>query len=298
MDRLKDEAAIILEAYQTHLREDGKSDKTIQSYVTDVKGFLEWLSLKQVQFTGTLSRLYVTSYKEYIQTIHSIHTINKKINSLNSFCQYLVSCGYQKEQVIFPAKDKIKIASGSEQQVEVFTEQEVERLLFYLESSGGTSHRDKLMVLLLLYTGVRVSELVSIKIADLDLLALTIKVVGKGGKYRVIPMKMELSQSIRTYLDGERRGHKHVKSEYLLLTQRSDKMDKDTVNKVLNRIGQNLNLVMKPHKFRHTFCTRLLHKGAELTTVAKLAGHANIQTTATFYINTSHEEKQQAVALL
>lgn len=298
MEMISAEAKAILESYQNQLIADGKSDKTIQSYMTDVKGFLTWLSLKQVHFSGTLPRLYVTSYKTYIQTIHSIHTINKKINSLNSFCQYLVKSGYQKEQVVFPAKDKIKIASGSEQQVEVFSEQEVERLLFYLESSSGIHIRDKLMVLLLLYTGVRVSELVSIKIADLDLLALTLKVVGKGGKYRVIPMKMELSLAIRAYLDGERREHKHVQSEYLLLTQRSGKMNKDTVNKVLSRIGKALDMVIKPHKFRHTFCTRLLQKGAELTTVAKLAGHAHIQTTATFYINTSHEEKQQAVSLL
>lgn len=75
-------------------------------------------------------------------------------------------------------------------------------------------------------------------------------------------------------------------------------MDKDTVNKLLKKYGQQLNLTMKPHKFRHTFCMRLLKKGAELTTVAKLAGHANIQTTAHFYINTSRADKEHAVNLL
>ncbi|WP_418223628.1 tyrosine-type recombinase/integrase [Clostridium isatidis] len=55
---------------------------------------------------------------------------------------------------------------------------------------------------------------------------------------------------------------------------------------------------MKPHKFRHTFCTRLIRKGVDLTTVAKLAGHANIQTTAQFYINTSREDKQRAIDML
>ena len=82
------------------------------------------------------------------------------------------------------------------------------------------------------------------------------------------------------------------------LTQRSSKMNKDAVNKLINKHGKELNMVIRPHKFRHTFCTRLINKGAELTTVSKLAGHSNIQTTAKFYINTSREEKQEAVDLL
>lgn len=96
----------------------------------------------------------------------------------------------------------------------------------------------------------------------------------------------------------ERKTHKFAESEYLLLTQRAKKMDRDTVNKLLNKHGEYLGITMWPHKFRHTFCTRLLKVGVPLTTVSKLAGHSSIQTTSAFYINTSRQEKIEAVDLL
>ena len=289
---------LILE-YSAYLMEEGKVESTIDSYIGDIRGFLNFLDSKKVNFRGNLTRLYITTYKTYlIESGYTINTINKKINSLNSFNFFLVSKNLCTEKVVYPNKDKIKIARGSEKEIDVFSDEEVERILFYLEDRSRVSIRDKGVILILLYTGLRVSELVNLKIQDIDFLTSTLKVVGKGGKYREVPLKMEVSEGIKEYMEKERQAHKYSSSEYLFLTQRAGKMDKDTVNKILNRKGKYLNLKMKPHKFRHTFCTRLLSKGVELTTVAKLAGHSNIQTTATFYINTSREDKKQAVNLL
>ncbi len=296
--KIMDFKEVIL-AYETYLMEEGKVESTIDSYVGDIRGFLEFLESKKVSFRGNLTRLYITSYKIHLtENGYSINTINKKINSLHSFNFFLVSKNLCTEKVVYPNKDKIKIARGSEKEIDVFSDEEVERILFYLEDSSRVSIRDKGVILILLYTGLRVSELVNLKIQDIDFLTSTLKVVGKGGKYREVPLKMEVSEGIKEYMEKERQAHKYSSSEYLFLTQRAGKMDKDTVNKILNRKGKYLNLKMKPHKFRHTFCTRLLSKGVELTTVAKLAGHSNIQTTATFYINTSREDKKQAVNLL
>ena len=296
--KIMDFKEVIL-AYETYLMEEGKVESTIDSYVGDIRGFLEFLESKKVSFRGNLTRLYITSYKIHLtENGYSINTINKKINSLHSFNFFLVSKNLCTEKVVYPNKDKIKIARGSEKEIDVFSDEEVERILFYLEDRSRVSIRDKGVILILLYTGLRVSELVNLKIQDIDFLTSTLKVVGKGGKYREVPLKMEVSEGIKEYMEKERQAHKYSSSEYLFLTQRAGKMDKDTVNKILNRKGKYLNLKMKPHKFRHTFCTRLLSKGVELTTVAKLAGHSNIQTTATFYINTSREDKKQAVNLL
>ncbi len=206
--------------------------------------------------------------------------------------------GQMTSMVVDLKRDKIRIAYGSEQEVEVYTENEVERLLFYIQDQEKVSLRDKLIVLLLLYTGIRVSELVSIRLKDLDLLTLQLHVVGKGGKIREVPLRSEVVEVAKEYMATERKGHKFSHSEYLLLTQRSGKMDRDAVNKLLNKHGEYLAITMRPHKFRHTFCTRLLKVGVPLTTTAKIAGHARIQTTAAFYINTSRQDKQDAVDLL
>ena len=195
-------------------------------------------------------------------------------------------------------KDKIRVAHGSEQEVEVYTENEVERLLFYIQDTEKVSVRDKLIILILLYTGLRVSELVSIKIKDLDFLTMQLHVVGKGGKIREVPLRPEVVEVAREYMATERKDHKFLESAYLLLTQRAGKMDRDTVNKLLKKHGEYLGITMRPHKFRHTFCTRLLKVGVPLTTVSKLAGHSSIQTTSTFYINTSRQDKIEAVDLL
>lgn len=284
--------------YKEYLIADGKGNKTITSYTGDIKGFLIWLKNKNVSFEGTLTRFYITSYKEYLLgQNYSINTINKKINSIHSFNQFLISNKYTNDLVVFPHKDKIKIAQGSEKEVEIFSDDEIEKLLFYLESND-VKLRDKLIINTLLYTGVRVSELVNIKITAIDFLIMQMSVVGKGGKVREIPLKTEVIETIKAYLNGERKEHKLKDSEYLFLSQRAEKLDRDTINKVLRKHGSKLNIVMKPHKFRHTFCSRLIKKGIPITTVAKLAGHANIQTTSDYYINTSRKEKQEAVNLL
>lgn len=294
-----DVAEQIVTGFEEALVADGKAAKTLESYVGDIRAFLQWVETKGNSFTGNLKRFHITSYRNYlVQEGYEINTINKKINSLQCFNQFLIDRGYLKEQVVDLKKDKVKVAAGSERDVEVFTDTEIEKLLFYIQSEEVLS-RDRLIILLLLYTGIRVSELVNIKLKDVDVLAMNLTVAwGKGGKRREVPLKGEVIESIKEYLEGERKENKFADSEYLILTNRSAKMDRDAVNRLLKRMESKLSIRMHPHMFRHTFCTRLLKRGVELTTVAKLAGHASIQTTASFYINTSQKDKREAVELL
>jgi len=289
----------IVNGFNETLIADGKSPKTIESYIGDIKTFLEWLESKGNIFNGNLKRFHITAYRSYlVQNNYEISTMNKKINSLQSFNQYLIDEKYLAEQVVYLRKDKLKLAAGSEKEVEVYTDDEVEKLLFYIQSEIVKS-RDRLIILTLLHTGVRVSELVNVKLRDVDMLSMNLTVAwGKGGKRREVPLKGDVVDAVKEYLEGERRNNKFANSEYLILTIRSSKMDRDAVNRLLKKMERKLNIRMHPHKFRHTFCTRLLKKGAELTTVAKLAGHASIQTTASFYINTSQQDKRAAVELL
>lgn len=289
----------IVTEFEEALIADGKAAKTLESYLGDIRGFIEWIDSKGNTFTGNLKRFHITSYRNYlVQEGYEVNTINKKINSLQSFNQFLIDKNYITEQVVDLKKDKVKVAVGSEGEVEVFTDTEIEKFLFYIQSEDISS-RDRLIIHLLLYTGVRVSELVNIKLKDIDILAMNLTIAwGKGGKRREVPLKGEVIDSLKDYLEGERKENKFAGSDYLILTNRSAKMDRDAVNKLLSKMRNELGFKLNPHKFRHTFCTRLLKKGVELTTVAKLAGHASIQTTASFYINTSQKDKREAVDLL
>ena len=285
--------------FERYLYEDGKSPATILSYVGDVRGFLRFLSSNDHTFDGQLTRFFVTSFRGDLESQgYKYNTINKKINSLVSFNQFLLDQGIMDTRVVDLKKDKVRIAYGSEQEVEVYTESEVERLLFFIQNESKVSVRDKLIIYILLYTGIRVSELVSIKLKDIDLLTLQMMIYGKGGKLRGVPLRAEVVKEIQTFLATERKEHRFNNSEYLLLTQRSGKMDRDAVNKLLNKYGRILGIQMRPHKFRHTFCTRLLKAGVPLSTISKLAGHSSIQTTVEFYVNTSRQDKLDAVDLL
>jgi len=292
-------AADILEEFQQNLIADGKSPKTVASYTCDVRSFLNWLEERGVGFDGGLTRLHVTAYRRHlIEAGYEANTVNKKINSLRCFNLFLIETGAASEIVVHPKKDRAKVALGSEKQVEVFSEEEVERILFHAQDRTRCSARDALVMMMLLYTGVRVSELVSVRLQDVDFITLTLRVVGKGGKHREVPLRAEVAETVREYLGTERKESPHRGSQFLLLTQRAGRMDKNTVNRLLRKHGNRLGIEMKPHKFRHTFCTRLVRCGVPLSTVAMLAGHASVQTTARFYVNTSREEKMRAIELL
>ena len=289
----------LVDQFRQYLVEDGKSPATIVSYVGDIRGFLRYLGGKGVKFDGALRRYQVTTYKKHlIEADYEVNTINKKMNSLVCFNHFLIRQGLMTELVVDLRKDKVKVAGGSEREVEVYTEDEVDRILFYVHDPTKISARDKLIITLLFFTGVRVSELVSIRLKDMDFLTMQLNVLGKGGKIREVPLRAEVIEAANEYMDTERRQHKYSDSEYLLLTERSSKMDRDAVNKLLKKHGKVLGIYLKPHKFRHTFCTTLIDRGVPLTTVAKLAGHSGIQTTAAFYINTSRQDKQDAIELL
>lgn len=213
------DAETILQEFQEQLLDDGKSFSTIESYVSDASSFVQYLEEKNISFTGELKRFFVTSYRRYlVEEEFEAATINKKINSLMSFNSFLIGNGYMQGQVIDLKKDKVKVAQGSEKEVSVLSEQEIEKLMFFVQDDRQVSQRDRLIVLLLLFTGVRVSELVNLRLRDIDCLGMNLRIAfGKGGKVRDVPLKSEASEAILEYLDGDRKQNKNRESEYLLV---------------------------------------------------------------------------------
>lgn len=289
----------LINDFEQWLFEEGRATKTIESYVGDVMGFQKYLVEKAAIEQQPLSRFSFVRYKQHLlDKQFAISTINKKINSLKVYNDFLQKKGIVNESYIQLKRDNVQIAAGSEHVVTALSEQEVEKLLFYLEDDTKVSQRNKLIAYLLLYTGVRVTELVNIKLADIDSLTATLTVHGKGGKVREISLRQDVLQLIKQYQQGERMKSPFYESEYLLVSQRASKMHRDAVRNWLANISKGLGMKLHPHLFRHTFATRLLRKGVDLTTVSKLTGHSTVNMTAKFYIQTTREEKQIAVEKL
>jgi putative DNA primase/helicase len=242
-----------VDKFKRYLKEDGKSPKTIESYVGDIAGFVSYIQNMGVRFQGELKRFYVTSFRNYlIESQYETATINKKINSIQSFNSFLMKNNYTSEFVVDLRKDRMKVAFGSEKQVEVFSEKQVERMLFYMQNEDKVSRRDRMILFLLLYTGVRVSELCDIRVRNIDFLTSHLKVYGKGGNIREVPLKPEVVESIKEYL-AERIGSQFSDSEYLILGQRGA-LKRDAINTLLEKYTKELELGinLKPHTFRHT----------------------------------------------
>lgn len=180
--------------FEKWLFSEGKAAKTIESYVNDVKGFQTYLQEK-LKDNVVLSRFSFVRYREQlVKEDYAVSTINKKINSLKVYNDFLRTERVVSESFIQLKRDRIKIAAGSEDTVDALSEEQVEKLLFYVENRNKVSARNKLIVYLLLYTGVRVSELVGIQLADIDLLTSQLVVIGKGGKRREIGLRQDVLQ--------------------------------------------------------------------------------------------------------
>lgn len=134
-----------IESFESHLREEGKADKTIKSYTGDTAQFLTYLESKELSFDGTLNRFTISSYKNHlIKENYEPTTINKKLNSLQSFNDFLIHENIMKEKVVELGRDRIKIAKGSEKPVEVLSDDVIDVLLFHLEAKSK-SIRDKVI---------------------------------------------------------------------------------------------------------------------------------------------------------
>ncbi|GAE26246.1 TnP I resolvase [Halalkalibacter wakoensis JCM 9140] len=290
---------MLIKEFVHWLEEEGKADTTIESYVGDLLSYQKYMSEKMTDERQLLSRFAFLRYKQFlIDQSYATATINKKINSLKVYNDFLMFQGVVSQSFIYMKRDRIMVASGSEHVVTALSDKEVEQLLFYLEDPRKVNPRNKLIVYLLLYTGVRVSELINIKLRDIEYLTNTITVRGKGGKVREISLRQDVVELIRVYVKDIRATSKFYESEYLLVSQRALKMHRDAVRDWLAKISKELGFKLHPHLFRHTFCTRLLKKGVDLTTVSKLAGHSTVNMTAKYYIQTTRQEKRDAVELL
>lgn len=123
-------------------------------------------------------------------------------------------------------------------------------------------------------------------------------VIGKGGKRRGIGLRQDVLQLVKNYIKEERSESDFRHSDYLLVSQRAERIHRDAMRDWLAKISNELGFKLHPHLLRYTFCTRLLKKDVDHTTVSKLAGHSTVSMTAKFYIQTTKQEKMDAVNLL
>ncbi|MGA4513856.1 tyrosine recombinase XerC [Staphylococcus caledonicus] len=262
------------------------SAHTLKSYHEDLIQFnhfldQELLNLKTFEYKDArnyLSFLYSQNLKRT--------TVSRKISTLRTFYEFWMT---QDESVVNPF---VQLVHPKKEQYlpQFFYEEEMEELFNTVAKDSKKGLRDRVILELLYATGIRVSELVNIKLSDIDMSLPGVKVLGKGNKERFVPFGEFCRQSIEQYLN-EFKPVQHARHSFLIVNMKGEAITERGVRHVLNDIVKRTAGVTEihPHKLRHTFATHLLNQGADLRTVQSLLGHVNLSTTGKY----THVSNQQ-----
>lgn len=282
MNNLKD---LIDEFLRYLLIDKGYSNNTINSYRIDLEKFLDYNKDKNINDISN------EDIKEYVKWLKknklNEKSISRNISCLKSFYKFLVIEKFVKnnpsDSVIMP---KIKKSLPN-----ILTEEEVLKLLD-VKLNDNFSYRNKAMIELMYATGLRVSELVNLKLQDIDLNQDIIRTFGKGSKERIIPIGDYAIEYLKKYINEYRPSMlKKNNSEYLFLNNHGNKMTRQGFFKIIKKIAKEngINKELSPHTLRHSFASHLLKYGADLRTIQELLGHSDISTTQ-IYTHVTNEE--------
>ncbi|WP_274355652.1 site-specific tyrosine recombinase XerD [Ligilactobacillus salivarius] len=259
--------------------ERGLSENTIASYGIDLKLFLEYLRENEIPSFKQVNKEVIVNYMQAEKNNNKANSsILRSVSSLRKFFQYLAQ-----EKII--EKDPMLLIDTPKKKQhlpQVLTKEEVEKLLHSPNTGQVLGLRDRAMLELMYATGLRISEIINLKLEDLHLTIGTLQTLGKGHKERIVPVGDEAIKWINRYLEEARpKLLKQKRSNYLFLNFHGNNLTRQGVWKNLKaevrKAGIQKNIT--PHTLRHSFATHILENGADLRIVQELLGHADISTT-------------------
>ncbi len=259
--------------------ERGLSDNTCQAYKRDVKGLDRWLSEQGKSDVLAASESDIQAYLGARLAEGSSHrSISRLLSSLRSFYQYLVREG----DIPTDPTQHLERPKPSRPLPKSLSEAEVDRLLAAPDTAIAVEHRDLAMLEVLYACGLRVSELVGLTLPQLSLNQGVVRVLGKGGKERLVPLGEAAIEIVSDYIRSSRHdllGGKQ--SDVLFPSTRGTKMTRQTFWYRIKIYAQraSIDASLSPHTLRHAFATHLINHGADLRVVQMLLGHSDLTTT-------------------
>ena len=265
------------------------SDYTITSYKIDL--------LELYDFTTDLINIDNIVVREYLDYLYSKkikrNTISRKISSIRSFYNYILNENYIKTN---PFKDISKIKKDGSLP-KYIKDNDLEKLFNVFDKEKTLDQRNLLILEMLYATGIRVGELVNIKLNDIDHYNKSIKILGKGRKERIVFYGSFCEDILDLYLNNGRKELLKVPNDYLFLNKNGTKLSSRYIGKIIDKAIKvcEVDYHISPHTLRHTFATDLLNNGADLMSVKELLGHSSINTTS-IYTHITNEQIKKVYA--
>ena len=269
----------IVKDYLDYLKyEKNYSKYTIINYSDDIEEFLDYIESEGLEFDKIVYsdiRFYLMYLKDNKQDNNS--SIDRKLSSLRGFYKYLANNNIVKTNVF-------SLVNGPKKAKKLprfFEYNELEELFNACDLSTSLGQRDRLILEMLYATGVRVGELVSIKVKDMDRSSRSMLILGKGNKERYVTYGDYCSDILDLYLNDAYNKLNIKNSEYLFLNNNGGELTDRGVRYILDQVIKKTSLKknISPHMIRHSFATHLLNEGADLLSVQKLLGHESIKAT-------------------
>jgi integrase/recombinase XerD len=256
--------------------ERGLSDNTLQAYRSDLYGYNTWLAQRGQSISGARSADLLAYLSQ--QGTASVRTSARRLSSLRRLYQYLA----RERQISSDPSASIEAPRLGRSLPKSLTEAEVELLLNVPDAETAIGLRDRAMLEVLYATGLRVSELVGLRLEQVNLRQGVVRVLGKGNKERLVPLGEEALHWLERYLRDARPAlFRGVPDATLFPSSRGQLMRRQTFWHAVKRYAMQAGIrkTLSPHVLRHAFATHLLNHGADLRVVQMLLGHSDISTT-------------------
>lgn len=252
------------------------SDNTIINYRVDILEFFNYngenININKEDINKYLMHLYDTNVSK--------SSIARKLSSLRTFYDYLL-----KKNIININYFKMFKNPKKERNLPKYVrEDDIDKMFLVPNTRTWIGERNLLIIRMLYATGVRISELVNIKINDININDRTIKILGKGSKERIVVFGYNTKDILEEYLNRGRREVDYHNSNYLFLNKDGNRLSTRYIRKILDDIIYKASIEMhvSPHMLRHTFATGMLNNGADLVSVKDLLGHESLNTTSIY----------------
>ncbi|GAA3405372.1 site-specific tyrosine recombinase XerD [Paenibacillus hodogayensis] len=266
---------------------------TLESYERDLVQYIEHLDRQGVQSLGEMGKLHIATYLHELKQLgRAPATVSRTIVSIRAFCQFLVKEGLMASDPSL----HMETPKLEKRLPKVLTVEQVGLLLDAPETTSASGMRDKAMLELLYATGIRVSELISLNVGDVNVAMGFIHCTGKGSKERIIPLGRiaavcleEYNESVRPKLLRQDKGE-----EALFINHLGTRLTRQGFWKIIKRRAREagIDIEITPHTLRHSFATHLLENGADLRAVQEMLGHADISTTQVYTHVTKSRTKE------
>lgn len=278
-----------IQAYKTYIRlEKNLSQNSVEAYVRDVTIFENFiLRMYDVPPTAVEEYMVERFLTHLLERKHKKSSQARELSGVKSFFNYLLIT----DKIEASPAEFISAPKSSRTLPDVLSVDEVERIIRSTDTTTVKGRRDRAMLELMYSCGLRVSELISLKLGDLFFGEGYIRVMGKGSKQRLVPIGRVAQEYVMLYLDDRKEKGNTRSEETLFLSNRNSQLSRVMVFNIIRQATEaaGVTKTVSPHTFRHSFATHLLAGGASIRQVQDLLGHENITTTEIYtHLNPDH----------